>query len=709
LNQIGLKLGVAFGVLIAIVIGVGFLGLVRMSHMNADTQEVTDVRWAKVKLAFEALHYSELNNRLTMEVFLLEDQQQIARLLEQRTGNSDRISAILEQIQPQVSGDEERASLDKVAATRKPYIASYLNALDLLITQDKPKEARNLMVNVVLANLLAYHNAWEEFVAYEGRQMDAGGDAVEIRYWSARRQVAVLIAIAVLLAGLIASIVTRRLTIETANRQRAERDLRKAREVLEVRVRERTAQLQRAHEQLQESSVDLQQAATHDRLTGLPNRTLFNDRLTQALEMSRCRPDFRMAVLFIDFDRFKWVNDSLGHESGDLLLKAIGVRLKGLLRRTDTVAPHAQLQTMTARLGGDEFCVLLLGLRTDDEAAAVADRILKALAKPYDILGHEVHSTASIGIAVGSRDYAQAQEMIRDADTAMYCAKASGKGRFVLFNKAMHEQAMRRLTIESELRRAVERGELRPYFQPIVRLDTGEMTCAEALVRWQHPERGLILPGEFIAIAEENGFINVLGLAMLEATCLQFRDWKARVPGLDLSVSVNVSNKQLATGEFHAQVESILRATNMDPRALILEITETALVEATEVTARNLREIRNKGIRVYLDDFGTGYSSLSVLNEFHLDGLKIDRSFIKEAGGLRQFAAILHAINDLAHNLRIKVVAEGVETTDQLALLQTLNCEFGQGYLFSRPLSAEDFEALLLDRSIILSKIQTAA
>jgi predicted signal transduction protein with EAL and GGDEF domain len=490
-------------------------------------------------------------------------------------------------------------------------------------------------------------------------------------------------------------------------------------------------------ELVRQRTTELRHAATHDRLTGLPNRRLFLDRLTQAFDLSRRRPEFRLAVLFVDFDRFKWVNDSLGHEAGDVLLKAIGSRLNGALRCTDSVTNDAGLdaradthvagrdnanldgrldhledageKAMTARLGGDEFCVLLTGLASDGHSALVADRILKELAKPYQIFGREIHSTASIGVAAGTEDYERAEDMVRDADTAMYCAKANGKGRFVIFNKTMHEQAMHRLTIQSELRRAVDEGELRPYFQPIVRLDTGEMTGAEALVRWHHPQRGMIMPGEFISIAEESGFIHELGLAVLEATCRQMRAWKRDIPGLALSVSVNVSSIQLTARDFFSRVESILAAAEMDPKFLILEITESALVGATETTSRNLREIREKGIRIYLDDFGTGYSSLNMLNQFRLDGLKIDRSFVRQAGGFRQYAAIIQAINDLAHNLGIAVVAEGVETPDELALLQTLDCGNGQGYLFSRPICASDFETLIRDRNILLAKFQTKA
>lgn len=456
-------------------------------------------------------------------------------------------------------------------------------------------------------------------------------------------------------------------------------------------------------------TTELHRAAMHDRLTGLPNRRLFNDRLTQAFELSRRQPNIHLAILFIDLDRFKWVNDSLGHEAGDLLLKGIGNRLANALRNCDSVGVNDSRDPVTARLGGDEFCVLLTGMTSDSDASLVAERILKELAKPFDILGHQVTTSASIGIAVASPDYQRAEDLVRDADTAMYRAKADGKGRSVPFDKTMHDQAVRRLMIESELHRAVEQNELVTYFQPVVSLETGQMTGAEALVRWQHPERGMIPPGEFISIAEETGYINVLGLVVLEAACRQLQDWKTRIPGLDLSISVNVSSKQLASRGFYPKVEFILFKTGLDPKSLILEITETVLVEATEQTSRNLQQIRDKGIRVYLDDFGTGYSSLGLLNKFHLDGLKIDRSFVDESTRVNHFAAIIQAIIGLAHSLGIEVVAEGVETTGQMALLQSLKCEKAQGYLFSCAVEASAFESLLMDKSKMPSIAKLAA
>ena len=449
--------------------------------------------------------------------------------------------------------------------------------------------------------------------------------------------------------------------------------------------------MEEARAEAQARTVDLRRAATHDRLTGLPNRTMFHERLSHALEIAKRQKGFLLAVLFLDFDRFKIVNDSLGHEAGDLLLKAIGERLMKTLRSTDAVG-LAESTSTTARLGGDEFCVLLSGLSCEADASHTAERILKELEKPYDLTGRQVHSTVSIGIAISSSGYEKAEDMIRDADTAMYRAKTEGKNRFVIFDQPMHEQAMRRLTVESELRRALETNALEPYFQPIISLETSRLAGAEALIRWNHPDRGLIEADDFIGIAEESGLINLVGGWMLSACCRQIKDWQQRFPDVHLAVSVNVSGKQLAAREFVAQVESAVRENGISPQDLILEVTETALVSNVEHSIAALLDLREKGFRVCLDDFGTGYSSLSMLHTFKLDGLKIDQSFVREAAGRRQYAAIIQAITDLAHNLGMEVVAEGVEQEDQLALLQSLNCEMAQGFLFARPLPASDFE-----------------
>jgi len=451
-------------------------------------------------------------------------------------------------------------------------------------------------------------------------------------------------------------------------------------------------------------TLELHHAATHDRLTGLPNRTLFHERLSQALALTKRQTKYRIAVLFLDFDRFKVINDSLGHEAGDLLLQAIGGRLTGALRGTDVVAFDRSSSTV-ARLGGDEFCILLSSLNGDDDVAYVAERIIKELGKPYDLGKFQARTTASIGIAVSSSGYERAEDMIRDADTAMYRAKAEGKDRFVIFDQTMHEQAMRRLNVESELRRGIENGELVPFFQPIVSLETGLMIGAEALIRWRHPQRGLIEPAEFIGIAEDSTLINVVGSIVLETCCRQLKQWQMRFPGLELSLSVNVSNKQITHQDFIPRVESIVRKSGVKPANLIFEITESALVSNAAQTGAVLKQLKELGIRVYLDDFGTGYSSLNVLHSFHLNGLKIDHSFIngmkmdrsrvRDAAEHRHYTAIIQAIIDLARNLEMDVVAEGIERQDQVIVLQAMDCKTGQGYLFSHPLPKAEFEEYL--------------
>ncbi|MGC4031132.1 MAG: EAL domain-containing protein [Tepidisphaeraceae bacterium] len=442
-----------------------------------------------------------------------------------------------------------------------------------------------------------------------------------------------------------------------------------------------------------ERTQELHQAATHDRLTSLPNRTLFHTRLTQAMQASQKAGKNDLAVMFLDFDRFKFVNDSLGHAAGDQLLKSITGRLTAALRQTDTVAPATG---MTARLGGDEFCVLLTSLRNAaEDAASVARRLLETLAVPYDLGGCRVQSTASIGIALYSSAYTTADEMIRDADTAMYRAKADGKGRYVLFDTAMHELAVRRLSLESELRQAITQGELEMHYQPVVSIPTARVVGAEALVRWRHPTRGLVSPAEFIPIAEESGLIYDLGLFVLEQSARQLQNWTVTHADGQLAVSVNVSTKQLANPDFVNDVAAILARTQVDPKRLILELTESALVANTELARRAVRGLQALGMRVFLDDFGTGYSSLSLLHTFDLNGLKIDRSFIREAATHRQVSAIVQAVTELAHNLHMEVTAEGIETVDQLMLLKRLKCDHAQGFLFSKPLPAAEFEAMV--------------
>lgn len=425
--------------------------------------------------------------------------------------------------------------------------------------------------------------------------------------------------------------------------------------------------------------------ALHDALTGLPNRALFMDRLTHAVERAKRHRDFIFAVLFIDLDRFKLVNDSLGHLVGDQLLVRIARRLTATLRPGDTLA----------RLGGDEFTILLDGIENEASVASVAERLKKVFAQPFDLGPHQVFATASIGITLSTASYEKPEDLLRNADTAMYRAKSLGKDRHEVFDDAMHEHAIEALQLETDLRLALEREEFRVHYQPIVSIDGGAVVGYEALLRWQHPERGLLLPGDFLSVVEETGLIISVGWWVLEESCRQMRQWQEQSPGsAPLWVSVNISGKQLMQAEIVEKIEGILRKTGCAPQCLKLEITENVMVDNAEATLARLEDLRALGVQLSIDDFGTGYSSLSYIHRFPISTLKIDRSFInriEEEGGLQMVSTIVM----LARSLGMQVVAEGIETEDQLARLKELKCEYGQGFLFHRPMSAESANVLI--------------
>ncbi len=426
--------------------------------------------------------------------------------------------------------------------------------------------------------------------------------------------------------------------------------------------------------------------ALHDALTGLANRSLFLDRLENAVKRARRRTESAFGVLFLDLDRFKVVNDSLGHLVGDQLLIAIARRLEGCLRLGDTVA----------RLGGDEFAILLEDLDDLTYVHRVADRTQRELEMPYILNGQEVYTSASIGIALSDTGYERAEDLLRDADTAMYRAKALGKGRRVVFDPTMHARAMGQLRLETDLRRAEERGELLLHYQPIVALARGEISGFEALLRWQHPERGLLYPEDFLSLAQETGLIVGIGRWVLATACRQLKAWQDRFPAPSpLTLSVNLDSKQLAQGDLVQEVEDTLKDTGLDPRTLRLEITEGAIMENPEFTTSILEQLRLRGVQIQIDDFGTGYSSLSHLHRFPIDALKIDRSFVSRMNLDEVNAEIVGTIVTLAHKLRMEVMAEGVETDQQLARLKEMGCEFGQGYLFSEPLGPDPLVDLL--------------
>ncbi len=443
------------------------------------------------------------------------------------------------------------------------------------------------------------------------------------------------------------------------------------------------------------SQTDITQGKVADALTGLPNRTLFVDRLARSVERAKRRKGSLFAVLFLDLDRFKVVNDSLGHMIGDQLLIAIARRLESCLRAGDTVARLGS-DRLLARLGGDEFTILLDDIRDVSEATRVADRIQKELMFPFNLGGHDVFTTASIGIALSATGYERPEDLLRDADTAMYRAKALGKARCEIFDTVMHARAVARLQLETDLRRAVERQELQNHYQPIVSLQTGTIAGFEALVRWKNPRRGLILPSEFIPVAEETGLILSIGPWVLLEACCQLSRWQMQRPDSpQLTVSVNLSGKQFMQPDLVEQTAQILRKANLDPRSVKLEITESVIMENTESVTAMLMQLRALNIQLGIDDFGTGYSSLSYLHRFPIDTLKIDRSFVSRMGVERENAAIVRTIVSLAHNLGMNVIAEGVETKEQLAQLRALGCEYAQGDFFSKPLDGEAATALI--------------
>ena len=445
------------------------------------------------------------------------------------------------------------------------------------------------------------------------------------------------------------------------------------------------------------SQTDITERKVSDPLTGLPNRLLFIDRLGRLIRHSKRHKDHLFAVLFLDLDGFKMINDSLGHLIGDQLLVGVAARLEKCLRSSDTVARLGETFTV-ARLGGDEFTILLDDIKEPADANRAADRLMKALAPPFVLAGKEIFTSISIGIAMSNTAYEEPEDLLRDADTAMYRAKSLGKARFEVFDADMRASVMARLQLETDMRRALERHEFRNVYQPIVALESGRIVGFEALMRWQHPTRGMIGPEEFIFVAEETGLIRDLGWWSLREACRQMSTWRTRSKAyLDLTMSVNVSAKQLLQPHLVDEMSKLLRETALPPEALKLEITESAVMADPAAAAEMLQQIKSLGVRLAIDDFGTGYSSLSYLHRFPLDTLKIDRSFISGAADGSDGMEIARTIMPMAKNLRLDVVAEGVETIEQVGLLRRLQCKYAQGYYFSKPLAPEEVPPLLAE------------
>jgi PAS domain S-box-containing protein len=449
--------------------------------------------------------------------------------------------------------------------------------------------------------------------------------------------------------------------------------------------------------------------ALHDNLTNLPNRALFLDRVRHALALSQRHPSYKFAVLFIDLDEFKVFNDSLGHPAGDDLLIQIARRLTLSIRGIDTssrpglvkAASSVESEESLARLGGDEFIILLEDIRDCGDAIRVAERIQERLAIPFMVKGQEVVTTASIGIAFCATSYANSEDLVRDAEIAMYRAKREGKARCQVFDNAMHTFAVNRLRLETDLRRALELGEFRVHYQPIVSLESGKIAGFEALSRWQRPE-GLLSPAHFIQIADETGIILPMNRLLLREACLQLRAWHSQFPcDPPLTMSVNVTPKEFAQPDLAAQIETILVEVGIDPSRVEVEITETIAMADSRRSNLVLSQLKALGVHLSIDDFGTGYSSLSRLQGFPVDTLKIDRTFISRIDTDSETSEIVRIIIMLAHNLGLKVVAEGAETAEQVSVLKQMTCELAQGYFFARPGDHSAAQALLQNSHVM--------
>ena len=430
------------------------------------------------------------------------------------------------------------------------------------------------------------------------------------------------------------------------------------------------------------AETQLRHDALHDALTGLPNRVMVTERITDCLLRQRRDPSYRYAVLFIDLDRFKVINDSLGHVVGDALLVALAQRFSTCVRSTDTVATAAG---HVARLGGDEFVVLLEGMTHDTDALRVADRLLASVAEPLDAAGHILHAALSIGVATGHPGYEHVEDVLRDADTALYRAKGTGRGRAQLFTDELHVAAMDRWLLESDLRHAIEREELMLAYQPVMSLTSGGVLHFEALIRWRHPKRGLVMPDAFIPLAEESGFIVELGRWVLEEACRQVRHWAGR--GLSTSIAINVAGRQFSQPGFVDEVRQTIVAAGIPTSAICIEITESATMDPRAIATCS--QLADLGIRLHLDDFGTGYSSLSYLTRMPVHALKVDRSFVSRMVDDPMSAAIVQTVLTLAAALGMESIAEGVETAAEAQLLRTMKCGAGQGYLWARPVPPE--------------------
>ncbi len=459
-------------------------------------------------------------------------------------------------------------------------------------------------------------------------------------------------------------------------------------------IKEAEAQAAKVSKELEEAKKAAETAALHDPLTQLPNRRLFYDQLNLCLQRAKRQPGYICGLLYLDLDDFKIINDSLGHQAGDKLLVEVANRLGNTVRRTDALSRFSGRDELLVRLGGDEFAILLDDIKDSIDALRVADRIARKLQQPFHVRGTDLSVTASIGITTSASRYSTAEDMLRDADIAMYRAKAGGRGRRVVFDESMHRRAVERLQLESELRQAVERKEFIVYYQPIVSLRSRRTVGFEALLRWQSPLRGLVEPNAFIPVAEQTGLIIPIGAWVLREACMQLRRLQERFSHEPpLTMSVNLSAKQFLQRDLVTTVQQTLQETGIESCSLSLELTESVAMDQSERTHNTLQKLKHLGVRLSIDDFGSGYSSLDQLHRLSVDTLKIDRYFVARMTADARNQKIVNTIIDLGHNLQMNVIVEGAETAEHLTLLDRMACDCVQGYVFSRPLDPKDLEA----------------
>jgi len=682
---IALRLGLALGLLLALLGGVIVFSLRQSEWVGNTSRQLAEVGLHQVTLARKAQTEALLGAGYLHSLFLLDRQDQripVYTLMDQCTAARNEA---LDALAAGALDPEASQKMTKVTATRQRFMEAFQATVEAVeIDMDS---ARPLMVEQTLPALRDMLNALDEMAAFETQRANARLAEIETLQQLSRRRILGLGVVAVLVALISASLITRSVARPLAQSARLARDIANGKmdSPLPLAGRDEVGLLVRAIDHMRKSLIErearIAELAFRDSLTGLANRTLFSERLNQAVA-SAGRTGHPLSVLLLDLDRFKEVNDVLGHHVGDQLLVQVATRICAeLARSSDTVA----------RLGGDEFAVLL-PTQDGNQAQEVARRLLAALEKPLALSGQNVDLGGSIGIASFPRDAAEAAALMARADIAMYVAK-HGRSGYARFVPDMEHSSEHALGLLSDLRRAVEEDQLVLVYQPKVRIDTGLCDSAEALIRWRHPTRGPVSPAEFIPFAERTGFIRAITVWVLRHALQQLAQWQQE--GVTVSLSVNVSTRDLAQQDLPDLVRALLQTADVTPTQLCLEITEGAIMEDPTRALGALQALHAMGVRLSIDDFGTGYSSLAYLKKLPMDELKIDRSFVRDLDSDADDAAIVRSTVDLAHNMGLRVVAEGVETLSVLQRLRAIGCDEVQGYLFSKPLTASDFGAWL--------------